>query len=75
MFSAWYARREPTPEIKAIADDLYRFVVTRLRDPEEDEVGVHEVVGREARRVLEVRHEEERREDRQQRDELRDPHD
>ncbi|HWA72144.1 MAG TPA: AGE family epimerase/isomerase [Polyangiaceae bacterium] len=36
-FSVWYARREQSPEIKAIADDLYRFVVTRLRDPNDGE--------------------------------------
>ncbi|MGC4095019.1 MAG: AGE family epimerase/isomerase [Polyangiaceae bacterium] len=36
-FSTWYARREATPEIKAIADGSYRFVVDHLRDPSDAE--------------------------------------
>ncbi len=31
-FSMWYERREATTEIKAIADDLYAFVTTKMRD-------------------------------------------
>ncbi len=31
-FSMWYERREQTAEVKAIADDLYAFVTTKMRD-------------------------------------------
>lgn len=36
-FSLWYARREPTPEIRAVADHAYRFLIAQLRDPEDGE--------------------------------------
>jgi mannobiose 2-epimerase len=29
-FTNWYAMKEPTPEIKAIADDTYKFLVTHF---------------------------------------------
>jgi len=31
-FSMWYRRREATPEVRALADDLYRFIVDHFRD-------------------------------------------
>lgn len=31
-FSTWYARREKTPEIKATADSIYKFLVEHFRD-------------------------------------------
>ena len=31
-FSNWYAMKEPTPEIKAIADDTYKFITTHFYD-------------------------------------------
>jgi cellobiose epimerase len=31
-FSAWYERREQTPQIKAVADNIYQFLVTRFLD-------------------------------------------
>jgi cellobiose epimerase len=31
-FSTWYARREQTPEIKAIADNIYAFLIAHFRD-------------------------------------------
>jgi mannobiose 2-epimerase len=31
-FSNWYAMKEPTPEIKAIADDTYKFLITHFYD-------------------------------------------
>ncbi len=35
-FSTWHARREPTPKVRAVADDLYRFL-ERYRDPADGE--------------------------------------
>jgi mannobiose 2-epimerase len=31
-FTNWYAMKEPTPEIKAIADDTYKFLVSHFYD-------------------------------------------
>jgi len=31
-FSTWYARRERSPEIKAIADNIYQFLITHFQD-------------------------------------------
>jgi mannobiose 2-epimerase len=36
-FSTYYQRRSPTPEIRTVAEDTYRFVITRLRDPSDGE--------------------------------------
>jgi mannobiose 2-epimerase len=36
-FSMWYARRERTPEVRAIADNVYRFLVSHFRDPRDGE--------------------------------------
>jgi mannobiose 2-epimerase len=31
-FSTWYARREKSPEIKAIADNIYQFLIAHFQD-------------------------------------------
>ncbi len=31
-FSTWYARREKTPQIKAAADNIYKFLIDHFRD-------------------------------------------
>ncbi|HEU4582751.1 MAG TPA: AGE family epimerase/isomerase [Polyangiaceae bacterium] len=31
-FSTWYARREKTPEVKAIADSIYQFLISHFQD-------------------------------------------
>jgi len=31
-FSTWYARREPTPAVRALADCVYRFLIERFLD-------------------------------------------
>lgn len=36
-FSVWYRYREPTPEIEAICDNLYDFVITHGYDPSDNE--------------------------------------
>ena len=36
-YSTWYARREKTPEIKAVADNIYAFLVAHFRDPKDGE--------------------------------------
>lgn len=36
-FSAWYSRREASPRIRAVADDLFRFVSSKLLDPADGE--------------------------------------
>jgi len=36
-FSTWYARREPTTEIKAVADSTYRFIADHFLDPKDGE--------------------------------------
>jgi cellobiose epimerase len=36
-FSTWYAQREKTPEVKAIADSTYRFLTEHFRDPKDGE--------------------------------------
>jgi len=35
-FSTWYERREPTPEIRALADDVYRFLITHYLDDDHE---------------------------------------
>lgn len=36
-FSTWYERREQAPEIKAVADNIYRFLVAHFLDRKDDE--------------------------------------
>jgi mannobiose 2-epimerase len=36
-FSSWYERREPSDEIRAIADASYEFLIRHLRDPSDGE--------------------------------------
>jgi mannobiose 2-epimerase len=36
-FSTWYARREKTPEIKAVADSIYGFINDHFLDPKDGE--------------------------------------
>lgn len=36
-FSMWYARREKTPEVRAVADTIYHFFVEHFRDPKDGE--------------------------------------
>lgn len=36
-FSMWYARREKTSEVRAIADNVYHFFVEHFRDPNDGE--------------------------------------
>jgi mannobiose 2-epimerase len=36
-FSTWFERREPTEAVKAVADNLYRFLVGRMLDREDGE--------------------------------------
>lgn len=36
-WSTWYERREPTPEVRAIADRSYRFIVDHMRDDADGE--------------------------------------
>ena len=36
-FSTWYARREPSPEIKAVADSTYGFIRDHFLDPKDGE--------------------------------------
>lgn len=50
-FSTWYERREATPEVRAIADRSYRFIVEHMRDETDGEF--YFKVSRDGQRVTE----------------------
>lgn len=49
-FATWYARREPTPAVRALADCVYRFLIERFLDADGE---LFHRVSRDGRRVLE----------------------
>jgi mannobiose 2-epimerase len=50
-FSTWYARREKAPEVKAVADSIYQFLIEHFRDPKDGEFFY--TVSRDGSRVVE----------------------
>jgi mannobiose 2-epimerase len=50
-YSTWYARREPSPEVKATADGIYTFIVEHFLDEKDGEFFY--TVSRDGRRVVE----------------------
>lgn len=52
-FSTWYARREPTPEIKAVADGTYQFIRDHFLDPKDGEYFYR--VSRDGTRVIDAK--------------------